>query len=578
MNIVDWVVMLGTLGFIVAYGTWKTRKNANLQDYLRGGNEMKWTTIGLSVMATQASAITFISTPGQAYESGMGFVQNYFGLPIALIIVSAVFIPIYYRLKVFTAYEYLETRFGIGSRMLAAALFLVQRGLAAGITIYAPAIILSTALGWNLSLTILLIGILVIIYTVSGGTKAVSLTQKWQMGIIMSGMFTAFIIIIYKLPDFVSFGDAVNVAGLMGKLDVIDFSIDVDKRYTFWTGITGGTFLALSYFGTDQSQVQRYLSGSSVYESRMGLMFNALLKVPMQFFILFVGVMVFVFFQYEEHPVLFNANSIEKVYETEYADEMETIEADYSAVYKDKKEALKVIVKNYETDNTVTVNKAIQTAQQKETEALAIRDKAKKLVNTAIPDNNSKDSDYVFLSFIMNYLPIGLVGLLLAVIFSAAMSSTSGELNALATTTTIDFYKRLNKKEHSEQHYVIASKALTAGWGVVAILFALFAHLVENLIEAVNILGSLFYGTILGIFLIAFFLKRLKGKATFFGALTAQAIVIILYFFGQQIGSFIMGYEVKEIAYLWYNIIGCGLVILFATIINPFDRSEPIKG
>ena len=576
MSIIDWMVMLGTLGFIVAYGTWKTRKNANLQDYLRGGNEMKWTTIGLSVMATQASAITFISTPGQAYESGMGFVQNYFGLPIALIIVSAVFIPIYYKLKVFTAYEYLESRFGVSSRMLAAFLFLVQRGLAAGITIYAPAIILSTAMGWNLSLTILLIGILVIIYTVSGGTKAVSLTQKWQMGIIMSGMFAAFFIIINKLPDFVSFGDAINVAGIMGKLDVIDFSLDVDKRYTFWTGITGGTFLALSYFGTDQSQVQRYLSGSSVYESRMGLMFNAIMKVPMQFFILFVGVMVFVFFQYQEHPVLFNENATAKVYQTEYADDMKAIEADYAEVYSRKKEALKIVVDNYDNSNysDETLDYTIQTVKGNEAEALALRDKAKDLVNKAVPDNNSKDSDYVFLSFIMNYLPMGLVGLLLAVIFSAAMSSTSGELNALATTTTIDFYKRLNKNEHDEKHYLKASKLLTAAWGVVAILFALFAHLVENLIEAVNILGSIFYGTILGIFLIAFFLKKIKGKATFIAAVVTQVLIIVYFFFGQKIGSAIMGYEVQEVAYLWYNIIGCGLVVLFASILNPFDKSE----
>ena len=576
MSIVDWIVMLGTLGFIVAYGTWKTRKNANLQDYLRGGNEMKWTTIGLSVMATQASAITFISTPGQAYESGMGFVQNYFGLPIALIIVSAVFIPIYYKLKVFTAYEYLESRFGISSRLLAASLFLIQRGLAAGITIYAPAIILSTALDWNLSLTILLIGILVIIYTVSGGTKAVSLTQKWQMGIIMSGMFTAFFIIINKLPDFVSFGDAINVAGIMGKLNVVDFSLDVDKRYTFWTGITGGTFLALSYFGTDQSQVQRYLSGSSVYESRMGLMFNAIMKVPMQFFILLVGVMVFVFFQYQEHPVLFNENATAKVYQTEYADDMRAIEADYAEVYNKKKEALTIVVNNYENTNynPETLDYTIQTVKSNEKEALDLRDKAKALVNKAVPDNNSKDSDYVFLSFIMNYLPIGLVGLLLAVIFSAAMSSTSGELNALATTTTIDFYKRLNKKDHDEKHYLIASKLLTAGWGVVAILFALFAHLVENLIEAVNILGSIFYGTILGIFLIAFFFKRIRGKATFIAAITTQVLIIIYFFFGQKIGSYLLGFEVQEVAYLWYNIIGCTLVILFALLINPFDKSK----
>lgn len=567
MSSIDWIVLLGTLGFIAAYGAWKTRKSENLEGYLKGGNDMKWTTIGLSVMATQASAITFISTPGQAYESGMGFVQNYLGLPIALIIVSAVFIPIYYKLKVYTAYEYLETRFGIESRLLAASLFLIQRGLAAGITIYAPAIIIATALGWQLDVTILLIGLLVIIYTVSGGTKAVSLTQKWQMGVIMLGMVIAFFIIVFQLPENVSIGEAVSIAGIMDKMQVIDFSLDIDKRYTFWTGITGGTFLALSYFGTDQSQVQRYLSGKSVYESRMGLMFNAILKIPMQFFILFVGVMVFVFFQFQEHRIVFNQTGLDQAYETSYSNEIKALESDYQTLFQEKK----LLLEQYaQSASEAEKEELIPIIQQKNAAETAFKNEAKQLLLKAVPESVSKDSDYIFLSFIMNYMPIGLIGLLLAVIFSAAMSSTAGELNALASTTTIDFYKRLNKNAatQSDKKMVVISKLFTAFWGVLAISFALFAQLLENLIEAVNILGSIFYGTILGIFLVAFFLKKVKGKATFIAAIIAQAAVIILHFFGQDIFSYLFQTPVKEIGYLWYNVIGCSLVVGLAALLQ----------
>lgn len=567
MSSIDWIVLLGTLGFIAAYGAWKTRKSENLEGYLKGGNDMKWTTIGLSVMATQASAITFISTPGQAYESGMGFVQNYLGLPIALIIVSAVFIPIYYKLKVYTAYEYLETRFGIESRLLAASLFLIQRGLAAGITIYAPAIIIATALGWQLDVTILLIGLLVIIYTVSGGTKAVSLTQKWQMGVIMLGMVIAFFIIVFQLPENVSIGEAVSIAGIMDKMQVIDFSLDIDKRYTFWTGITGGTFLALSYFGTDQSQVQRYLSGKSVYESRMGLMFNAILKIPMQFFILFVGVMVFVFFQFQEHRIVFNQTGLDQAYETSYSNEIKALESDYQTLFQEKK----LLLEQYaQSASEAEKEELIPLIQQKNAAETAFKNEAKQLLLKAVPESVSKDSDYIFLSFIMNYMPIGLIGLLLAVIFSAAMSSTAGELNALASTTTIDFYKRLNKNAatQSDKKMVVISKLFTAFWGVLAISFALFAQLLENLIEAVNILGSIFYGTILGIFLVAFFLKKVKGKATFIAAIIAQAAVIILHFFGQDIFSYLLQTPVKEIGYLWYNVIGCSLVVGLAALLQ----------
>ncbi|MBW8050356.1 MAG: sodium:solute symporter [Cytophagales bacterium] len=566
MSTLDWSILLGTLGFIVIYGAWKTRESKNIESYLLGGREMKWGTIGLSVMATQASAITFISTPGQAYESGMGFVQNYFGLPLALIIVSAVFIPIYYKLKVFTAYEYLETRFGLNSRLFTAFLFLLQRGLAAGITIYAPAIILSTALGWNLSLTILLVGILVIIYTVSGGTKAVSLTQKWQMAIIMIGMFVAFFMIIYKLPEYVSFGDAVRVAGIMGKLEVVNFSFDLNERYTFWSGITGGLFLALSYFGTDQSQVQRYLGGLSIRESRLGLMFNALLKVPMQFFILFTGVMVFIFFQFEKHPVLFNTSVTQKIYNTVYADDFKQIESAHYAAFEIKQHAVRAVIDNFDNNHQAALKESVNELIKADEQSKLIRDKAKALIDKSVPEHKSKDSDYVFLTFIMNYLPVGIIGLLLAVIFSAAMSSTSGELNALASTTIIDFYKRLIKTNGSEKHYLVVSKLLTAVWGMIAISFALFAHLVENLIEAVNILGSIFYGTILGVFLVAFFIKQVKGNATFYSAVLTQVIVIILYIYYEDV-----------VAYLWFNVIGCGLVIIFALAFQYFHRKDAKK-
>ena len=549
MSNIDWFVLISTLAFIVGYGTWKTRKNKDLDGYLRGGSDMGWLTIGLSVMATQASAITFISTPGLAYESGMGFVQNYFGLPLALIIVCVVFLPIYYKLKVYTAYEYLEGRFDLKVRILTASLFLVQRGLAAGITIYAPAIILSTMLGWNLSFTILLVGILVIVYTVSGGTKAVSLTQKWQMSVILLGMGIAFYILLNSMPEGIGLFESLQIAGASGRMDVVDFSFDLDKRYTFWTGITGGLFLALSYFGTDQSQVQRYLSGKSLKQSRMGLIFNAILKIPMQFMILLTGVLVFVFYQFEQHPVLFNQVAIEEVRQSEFASEFKEIEEKHAIFHAKKKKAILAYTKapNKEKDALLDLDK-----RGKE-----IRNEAKAIVLKANKDQSSKDSDYVFLTFILNYLPKGIMGLLIAVIISAAMSSTAGEINALASTTMVDFYQRLGKKELNDQEKVTVSKWFTLLWGAIAITFALFARLVENLIEAVNILGSVFYGTILGVFLTAFFLKFVKAKSVLIAAILAQATVFIL-FFSKQI----------DISYLWYNLIGCALVFFGALIIQ----------
>jgi len=563
LNYLDWFVLLSTLFFIVAYGTYKSRKNRNLKDYLKGGNEMHWATIGLSVMATQASAITFISTPGQAFESGMGFVQNYFGLPLALIVVSIFFIPIYYKLKVYTAYEYLESRFNKKTRLLAASLFLVQRGLAAGITIYAPAIILSTVLDINLTATILFVGILVIIYTVSGGTKAVSITQTWQMAVIFIGMFIAFFIILNSLPEQVGFFEALGISGKMGKLEAVNFSFDIKERYTFWSGITGGFFLALSYFGTDQSQVQRYLTGKNVRQSRLGLMFNAIVKVPMQYFILMVGVMVFVFYQFQSHPLLFNHSAIEYMHNSENSSEFKQLEEQANLLFEAKKGKLEAALLTDQKLAPDDYEKLMVEAKNLENQYQVIRSDAKQLVLKTDPEHSTKDSDYVFLSFILKYMPNGIIGLLLAVIISAAMSSTAGELNALSSTTTIDFYKRLIRPDDTPGHFVKVSKLITAFWGFLAIMFAIFAQLLENLIEAVNILGSVFYGTILGIFLVAFFTKKVSGNNVFIAAIAAQLAVFILFAFYQD-----------YIAYLWFNVIGCGLVILVAISLSQLNRGK----
>ncbi|MDH5399936.1 MAG: sodium:solute symporter [Cyclobacteriaceae bacterium] len=564
MSSLDWIILLGTLLFIVAYGTWKTRGNRNLNTYLKGGNSMKWATIGLSVMATQASAITFLSTPGQAFESGMAFVQNYFGMPLAIIIVCAVFIPIYYKLKVYTAYEFLEQRFDHKSRGLAALLFLIQRGLGAGITIYAPAIILSNVLELDLDLMIIIVGLLVVVYTVSGGTKAVSLTQKYQMGVIFTGMFLAFFILISKLPEFLSFGDALNVAGKLGKLEAIDFSFDIEKRYTFWSGITGGLFLSLSYFGADQSQVQRYLGGTNITQSRVGLIFNALLKIPMQFFILFVGVMVFVFYQFERPPVFFNTSEINALKGSGAYEEVSRLDDQYGILHEEKKKSIESLVQTYHTGDEAAISAKEDNLVRIHEEAVAVRKEVKDVLIRENSDANTKDSDYVFITFIMNYLPHGIIGLLLAVIFSAAMSSTSGELNALGSTTVVDFYKRYIRKKGSDKHYLQASRWITAIWGIIAILFALAAQLVENLIEFVNIVGSLFYGSILGIFMVAFFVKYVKGNAIFIAGILGQSFVLFIHILSSQ--------GIIKIGYLWYNILGgltvVGLSIIIQGLIN----------
>ncbi len=559
MEWLDWIVLFGTLAAIVGYGTWKTRKQTAISGYLKGDNTLKWYTIGLSIMATQASAITFLSTPGQAYESGMGFVQFYFGLPLAVIVISTVFIPIYYKLNVYTAYEYLENRFDVRVRMFTAFLFLISRGLAAGITIYAPAIVLSTLLGWNLTFTNLLVGILVIIYTVSGGTKAVSITQKWQMAVIFAGMFIAFFLILKALPEQLSFTEAVNIAGFMGKMEIVDTTLDPENRYTLWTGLLGGFFLALSYFGTDQSQVQRYLGGKSVYESRMGLIFNAILKVPMQFFILFVGIMVFVFYQFNEPPAFFNQPGLDRAKATELKADIEAQEQAYADAFEVKKEHLQVYLA--ETDAEIQ-QEAAQQAAEAYKESESIRGELKSLLVKADDSIETRDTDYVFLTFIITYLPHGIIGLLLAVIMSAAMSSTAGELNALASTTVVDYYKRLSKSASTDANDVKVSKLFTLGWGIMAIIIALSANLFENLIQLVNVLGSLFYGTILGVFLIAFFLKHIKAKATLIAGIVGEVFVVSLHF--------LTVYEILDVPYLWYNLFGCAVVVGVALVIQVF--------
>ncbi|WP_204345707.1 sodium:solute symporter [Psychroserpens algicola] len=562
MQTLDWIVLISTLLLIVIYGTIQSRGSKNVQDYLKGGNTSKWWTIGLSVMATQASAITFLSTPGQAFNDGMGFVQFYFGLPIAMVVICMVFIPLYHRLKVYTAYEFLENRFDLKTRTLTAILFLIQRGLAAGITIFAPAIILSAVLGWNLLLLNVIIGVLVIIYTVSGGTKAVNVTQKHQMIVIFTGMIIAFCLIIDKLPEGITFSKALDIAGASGKMEVLDFSFNLNNRYTVWSGLIGGTFLMLSYFGTDQSQVQRYLSGKSLKEMQIGMMFNGLLKVPMQFFILLVGVMVFVFYQFNEAPVNFNPTATEVVLNSEYADQYKAIEKAQQDNFLMKKASINEFSKS---DGKVHPDVIAKYNAQSDT----LRANARRLIDKAGDSQNlkveSNDKDYVFIHFILNNLPRGLIGLLLAVILSAAMSSTSSELNALASTTTMDLYKR-NTSEKSETEMVKASRWFTLAWGIIAIGVACVANLAENLIQLVNIIGSIFYGNVLGIFLLAFFFKFVKANAVFTAALITQVLVIGLFLLNE--------YDIINLPFLWLNFVGCLIVIVIACLIQSLSSNN----
>ncbi len=566
MKPIDWAVLAITLVVIVAYGTWKTRGIKSVDSYLRGGSDTRWYTIGLSIMATQASAITFLSVPGQAYEDGMSYVQFYFGLPIAMVLLSATIVPLYYRLKVYTAYEYLERRFDLKTRLLTAFIFLLQRGLAAGISIYAPAIILSTVLGWPLQVTNLVIGSLVIIYTVSGGTRAVNQTQTYQMVIMLIGMGLAFVFIVSRLPASVSFSDAVGIAGALGKLNVVDFSTDLKTRYTLWSGMAGGLLVALAYFGTDQSQVQRYLSGSTLTESRLGLLFNGLVKVPMQFLILFVGVVVFVFYQFHPPPVFFNSAELEKVRHSSESARITQIESSYSGAFAQKTESLQAWISARHSGDSAMAARARQGMRGAEERMQQIRSDAKELIATVNPRAERKDADYIFISFVIRYFPAGLIGLLVAVIFCAAMSATAAALNALGTTSMVDFYRRVLKPDGTNEHYLAAARGFTVFWGVVAMLFAAFASQLDNLIQAVNILGSIFYGPMLGVFLVGFFMKWIRGTAAFWATVIAQIAVVLVFAY-------------SNIGFLWYNVIGCAAVVALASAFqiasSPLRRTPP---
>ena len=635
MHIVDWLVLLGTMLIIIGYGIYKTRKVNNVKSYLLGDKDLPWWTIGLSIMATQASAITFLSTPGKAYEDGLGFAQFYFGLPVAMVILCIFILPVYYKLNVYTAYEYLEERFDNRARMLTAFLFLIQRGLAAGITIFAPAIILSNIMKWDLNLTIILTGAVVILYTVLGGTKAVSVTQKQQMIIILIGMFVAAIIIVFKFPEDLSFKDSLSLAGKMEKLQVVDFTFNLDKRYTFWSGMLGGVFLFLSYFGTDQSQVQRYLSGKSLSESRLGLLFNGIIKVPMQFLVLFVGVLVFMFFQFQRPPIHFNDANLIKVQQSEWAGELNQLEKEFDIVFEDKMTSLDLLSTQIDSKDETGIAQAKAEYELNLEKDLQIRSKVDSLIYKVDSDAILEDSDYVFITFIINYLPIGMIGLLLAVIFSAAMSSTASELNALATTSVIDIYKRNINPQGTDKEYLKVSKLFTVGWGIIALAFAMMASLFDNLIEAVNIVGSIFYGTILGIFFVAFFFKKLTnstkilslftmglflgifstsilhseyveatlpmlynndvpfvllfmgiggilgywGSSTFFKPINGSSVIV-----GALVAQIIViiifaldKFEVIDLSYLWLNLIGCVIVMFVSLVMQNLNGHQELE-
>ena len=558
MSSIDWIILGLVLAFIVLYGLAKTRNQSGVSDFVTGGNKASWWTIGLSVMATQASAITFLSTPGQAFHDGMGFVQFYFGLPIAMVIISLFFVPIYHRLKVFTAYAYLEDRFNVQTRTLTAVFFLIQRGLAAGITIFAPSIILSAVLGWDLVGLNILIGTLVVVYTVTGGTRAVNITQKQQMGVIFGGMFLAFLMLLNFLPLEVGLDEALTIVGAQDKMNILDFSFDFDNRYTFWSGIIGGSFLALSYFGTDQSQVQRYLSGRTLRQSQMGLIMNGMLKVPMQFFILLIGVLVFVFYQFNTATLNFNPTNERMVMDSPYASEYKVLDQE--------KDLLMGQIQTLQLTYLDAEDPAQKDLLQKEisalnTRQLSLRKEARELILAADKDAETNDKDYVFIHFILTQLPVGLIGLLLAVILSAAMSSTASEINALGATTAVDLYQR-HRPGHSEKHYLKITRYFTLIWGVIAILVACTAPLFDNLIQLVNIIGSIFYGNILGVFLAAFFIRPIKGPSIFWAALINQAFVITLFVLDL--------FEVIKLPYLWLNVIGCVAVIIIAFVVQFF--------
>jgi SSS family transporter len=562
MSAIDWWVLFVTLFSIVTYGIYKSRNNKNLDSFLLADKQLPWYHVGFSVMATQASAITFLSAPGQAYTDGLRFIQFYFGLPLAMIVICTSFIPIFRNLNVYTAYEYLEKRFDTKTRLLTAFLFLLQRGFSTGITIYAPSIVLSTILDLNINYTTIIIGCLVISYTVFGGTKAVSYTQLFQMIIIFSGLILAAIIVVYMLPPSIGFIDSLRIAGKLNKLNAIDTSFDWNNRYNIWSGIIGGFFLQLSYFGTDQSQVGRYLTGKSTAQSRLGLLMNGLIKIPMQFFILMIGILVFAFFQFHTPPVFFNESELNNLKANKnYSAEIHSIETQFEKISTEKKEIALNLIDAIDKNNATEINVHTSQLVIKNKESDSIRTQSKELIKKNNPAADTNDSNYIFLNFVINYFPKGLIGLLIAIIFLASMGSTASGLNSLASTTVVDFYKRLINGKSNEKQELLLSRITTAAWGFFCIVVALFAAKLGNLIEAVNILGSLFYGTILGIFLSAFFIKKIKGTSVFIAAIITEIIIFFIWYF-------------EAAAFLWLNVLGCILVIVIAVILELISHKK----
>ena len=551
MKLLDWVVLTLSLVVIVSYGLYKSRGSQTMRGYLLADKSMPWWAMGLSIMATQASAITFIGTTGQAYVDGMRFVQFYFGLPLAMVILSATVVPYFHRANVLTAYEFLEQRFDAKTRMATSLVFLIQRGLGVGLALYAPAVVLSVILGWSERITVLLMAGIVIAYTVSGGIRAVTWTDVQQMMLIFLGIAGAFLTALFLLPKEVSLGDALYLAGASGKLNAVDLSFDLNNRYNLWSGLIGGMFLALAYFGTDQSQVQRYLQGKSIAHSRLSLLFNAWVKVPLQFFILLTGAMVFVFYQFERPPMLFNktgAASIENASENPLADRYQAVLQQYDQALDHRRQAAQQLLQDRHNGGEASAPASLRQFQQANRAVEEVRQEGIELVRESNGGRDYDDTNYIFLSFVTRYFPAGLVGLIIAAIFAAAMSSISAELNSLATTTMVDFYRRHWNRSATDSHYVRVARTGTVFWGVYAAVFASFGSGLGSLIEAVNMVGSLFYGSVLGVFVLAFGFRRATGTGAFAGLICGEIAVLLT--------SWLTG-----ISYLWYNVVGCVTVV-----------------
>lgn len=561
MSTIDWIVLFFTLLLIVAYGMFRSRGIKNIEGYIVGDRQLPWYNVGLSVMATQASAITFLSAPGLAYSSGMSFVQFYFGLPLAMIVLCITFVPIFHKLKVYTAYEFLEKRFDVQTRVLTASLFLVQRGISTGITILAPSIILSSILNLDVTYTTLIIGSVVILYTVWGGTKAVSYTQMLQMGIIFASLLAAGIMVVHLLPAEIGFSEALHIAGKSGKTNAIDWSWDLNNQYTVWTGLIGGFFLQLSYFGTDQSQVGRYLTGSSVRDSRMGLLMNGLLKIPMQFCILLIGILVFSFYQFNPAPLFFNKVEVDNIVNSEYSGEYDKIIQRHETLGLDKKRTVEQLVDGLKSDDQTVIQQSKSQLESYNAQDKELRKEVENLLKKNNPKADLNDNNYIFLSFVTSVFPKGLIGLLIAIIFLASMGATASAINSLSSTTVIDIYRRFINKKGTDRGYLKASRFFTLFWGLISLVVALYASRLGNLLEAVNILGSLFYGTILGIFLVAFYIKSVGGKAVFWSAVISEVIVCCLW-------------KANAMAYLWLNLVGCLAVILLGFVLQPVFKSK----